>query len=96
MSAFAAGDRVRVRADWPEGRGVPVHIRTPAYLRGHAGIVERALGNFPNPEDLAFGRPAAARRLYRVVFPRRALWPGGAPADSVSADIYEHWLEAAP
>ena len=67
MPDFAAGARVRVRNDWPETRG-PVHIRTPHYLRGKPGTVVRQLGAFPNPEDLAFARPAASLPLYHVAF----------------------------
>ncbi len=55
------GSRVRVRADWPEAAG-PVHVRTPHYLRGRTGELVRHLGDFPNPEDLAFARPAPAWR----------------------------------
>ena len=40
----------------------PVHIRTPHYVRGVMGEVVRHLGDFPNPEDLAFARPAEACR----------------------------------
>jgi nitrile hydratase len=96
MSApFAPGARVRVRDDWPEARG-PVHIRTPHYLRGRSGTVVRALGAFPNPEDLAFARPAGMRLLYHVAFPQDALWPDGHHGDTVMVEVYEHWLESAP
>jgi nitrile hydratase subunit beta len=58
---FVAGETVRVRDDWPETRG-PVHIRTPYYVRGVTGQVVRHLGDFRNPEDLAFGGgPASCR-----------------------------------
>jgi hypothetical protein len=89
---FAPGDAVLVKHDWPESRG-PVHIRTPHYLRGHKGRVVRQLGVFPNPEDLAFARPAATRALYHVAFPIRELWPDGGGTDDVVVEIYEHWLE---
>ena len=92
-AALAPGARVRVRLDWPEHGPRRVHIRTPGYLRGHVGIVDRLLGSFPNPEDLAFGRPGLPRRaLYRIIFRHNELWPGRS-ADQVTADIYEHWLE---
>ena len=65
MADYAAGTRVRVKNDWPETRG-KVHIRTPHYLRGMQGAVVRKLGAYPNPEDLAFARPAAQRALYHV------------------------------
>ena len=67
MADYAAGTLVRVKNDWPETRG-KVHIRTPHYLRGMQGAVVRKLGAYPNPEDLAFARPAALRALYHVAF----------------------------
>jgi nitrile hydratase len=93
-AALAAGARVRVRDDWPETRGA-CHIRTPHYLRGQAGTVLRHLGDFPNPEDLAFRRAAASVALYHVAFAIDDIWPEGRPGDAVIAEIYEHWLEAA-
>jgi len=73
-------------------------VRTPYYCRGHAGVIERVCGAFPNPEELAYRRPGLpATRLYRVRFLSRELWPGYAenPADTLDIEIYEHWLEAA-
>jgi nitrile hydratase len=93
--AFAPGTRVRVRDDWPETRG-PVHIRTPHYLRGKPGTVVRGLGAFPNPEDLAFARPAPTLPLYHVAFAQDALWPDGRGGDTVLVELYETWLERAP
>jgi nitrile hydratase len=90
---LAPGTRVRVRDDWPETRG-PCHIRTPWYLRGEEGVVERHLGDFPNPEDLAFARPAATRPLYHVRFDQPGLWHEGSAGDVVVVELYEHWLEA--
>jgi nitrile hydratase len=55
---FAAGDRVRVLAMYPLG-----HVRTPWYIRGKTGVVERLCGAYPNPEELAYqrsGLPAQA------------------------------------
>jgi nitrile hydratase len=89
---FSPGDPVTVKNDWPETRG-PVHIRTPHYLRGHKGRVVRYLGDHPNPEDLAFARPAAKRPLYHVAFPMNELWPEKHPNDELLVEIYEHWLE---
>ncbi len=94
MAGFAPGARVRVKDDWPETRG-PVHIRTPHYLRGMLGTVARNLGAYPNPEDLAFGRPAADRALYHVRFDQPAVWREGARGDELLVEIYEHWLEPA-
>jgi nitrile hydratase subunit beta len=93
-AAFAPGASVRVRDDWPERSG-PCHIRTPHYLRGRIGTVERVLGRFPNPEDLAFARPAPKRALYHVLFPQPPLFEEGRPGDDLLVEIYEHWLEPA-
>ncbi len=94
MTDFVPGAAVRVRDDWPETRG-PVHIRTPHYLRGMRGRVVRRLGAFPNPEELAFGRPAASRALYHVAFEQPAVWREGRAGDELLVEIYEHWLEPA-
>jgi hypothetical protein len=89
---FSPGDAVTVKDDWPETRG-PAHIRTPHYLRGHKGRILRYLGRFPNPEDLAFARPAPQRSLYHVAFPMQEIWPNGSSDDEVVVEIYEHWLD---
>jgi hypothetical protein len=89
---FATGDAVTVKDDWPESRG-PAHIRTPHYLRGHKGQIVRYLGDHPNPEDLAFARPAEDRRLYHVAFPMNELWPEYRNGDEIVVELYEHWLD---
>jgi nitrile hydratase len=91
---FAPGAPVRVKDDWPETRG-PVHIRTPHYLRGMQGTVVRQLGTFPNPEDLAFARPASGRTLYHVAFAQPSVWQEGRNGDELLVELYEHWLEPA-
>ena len=93
-SGFQAGDRVRVRKVDSIG-----HIRTPHYIRGRIGVVERYVGYFRNPEELAYGRSGEPRRaLYRVRFVQSHVWPDyeGSAADTIDIDIYEHWLESAP
>ena len=82
--------RVRVRADMPPG-----HVRTPAYLRGKPGIVERNLGPFPNPEERAYGHDGPTVQLHRVRFRMADLWPDTPhPNDTVEAEIFAHWLLA--
>jgi len=83
-------ERVRIKALIPPG-----HIRAPWYLRGKTGVVERELGPFGNPEQLAYGLKAAKKPLYRVRFTMAELWGEAAenPRDTVDAEIYEHWLE---
>ena len=84
---------VRVRALMPPG-----HVRTPAYLRGKTGVIERSLGPFANPEKLAYGLPAEKKPLYRVRFTMAELWGEAAerPQDTLDAEIYGHWLEELP
>ena len=88
---FGTGDRVHVREV-----DAPGHIRTPHYIRGKSGVVERFVGFFRNPEELAYGRSGEPKRaLYRVRFIQREIWPDyqGAAGDTVDIDLYEHWLE---
>lgn len=88
---FAAGSHVKVRRAHPLG-----HVRTPFYVRGQEGVVERLCGAYPNPEELAYGRSGLpARPLYRVRFLQRALWPDyrGSPSDTVDVEIFQHWLD---
>jgi nitrile hydratase len=90
---FKKGDRVTVRHAFPPG-----HIRTPWYIRGHTGIIERLCGTFANPEELSFFRPGLpAQPLYRVRFLQAQLWPDyqGAKKDHIEIEIYQHWLDAA-
>jgi len=90
---FKPGDAVTVRRAYPPG-----HLRTPHYIRGKAGVVERICGSFANPEELAYGRNGLpALPLYRVRFVQHQVWADytGAPGDTVDIEIYEHWLEPA-
>jgi nitrile hydratase subunit beta len=80
--SFAVGQRVRVAAR--EHRG---HHRTPGYLKGRVGTVERRHGAFTNPETRAYGESGLPEQiLYLVRFEN---------GHFVYADIYEHWLEEA-
>jgi len=90
---FNIGDPVRVKLSHPPG-----HRRTPLYIRGKRGIIERICGAFPNPEELAYGFSGEPKRvLYRVRFPQAEVWPGyqGSPQDQIDVEIYEHWLDPA-
>ncbi len=89
-SLFKAGDRVRVARVNPPG-----HRRTPFYVRGKVGTIERACGAHLNPEELGYGFTGEPRKqLYRVRFAQREVWPAydGPGLDTIDVDIYEHWL----
>jgi hypothetical protein len=90
---FRPGERVKVMKAYPLG-----HIRTPYYIRGCSGIVERVCGAFPNPEELAQMRSGLpAQPLYRVRFAQSEVWPDyrGARADTIDVEIFQHWLDKA-
>lgn len=92
MSRFGVGDRVRVAYAFPPG-----HVRAPQFIRGKEGTIMRHFGAFPNPERLAYGmsgRPALD--LFQVRFSMDTVWDGEgvyAAGDTVTADVYENWLE---
>jgi nitrile hydratase len=88
---FNDGDRVRVKQIYPKG-----HIRTPAYLRGKTGVITTRHGHYRNPEQLAYGRDGLPRLpLYEVTFAFGDVWGQSGARDTVTADLYEHWLEPA-
>ena len=91
MPRFEPGERVRVLSEERPG-----HVRTPGYVRGKAGRVESVLGEFRNPESLAYGDSGLPQRpLYKVSFRQLDLWEGypGPAEDELYMDIYEQWLE---
>lgn len=90
---FNVGDRVRIKRIFPPG-----HRRTPYYIRGKRGVIERICGAFPNPEELAYGFDGEPDKvLYRVRFAQKHVWPDydGPEHDMIEMEIFEHWLEPA-
>ncbi len=90
---YTVGDRVSVKRSYPPG-----HRRTPHYIKGKIGMIERVCGTFANPEELAYGFDGEPKRiLYRVQFAQSTVWPDyrGAARDVIEMEIYEHWLEPA-
>jgi nitrile hydratase subunit beta len=91
--SYAVGQSVRI-ADRPhEG-----HHRTPGYLKGKTGRVERVQGSFTNPETRAYGADGLPeRRVYLVGFGQRDVWPNyrGGADDRIYVDVFEQWLEEA-
>lgn len=104
---FGAGDSVRVRKFHPNQKVEwrRPHMRTPGYVYGVEGTIERVCGRHGDPSFLAFGLEAPQVQLYRVRFQTRDLWPEqydnhhdhGTTAtseDVVEVEVYEHWLES--
>lgn len=87
---FNVGDRVVIKRAFPPG-----HRRTPYYIRGKEGVIERICGAFPNPEEVAYGFDGEpAKVLYRVRFKQNHVWPDykGPARDIIEMEIFEHWL----
>jgi nitrile hydratase len=88
---FRAGQRVHV--DERVHRG---HHRTPGYVKGKVGVVERKHGEFLDPETRAYAAPDVREQtLYRVRFAAGEVWPGyrASSRDRIYVDVFEHWLE---
>ena len=90
---FQTGNAVRVCKGSPPG-----HIRTPFYVRGCKGVIERVAGEYRNPEELDIGRfDTPDVFFYRVRFQQHEEWPyyQGNPQDTLDVEIFEFWLEPA-
>ena len=101
---FQQGDRVIVRPlDGPHSLGRSrwrrPHLRTPGYIFGQEGTVERLVGSFPNPSLRAYGQnDGPDEYLYRVRFSQPNVWRAagleysGGTSDTVDVEIYDNWL----
>ena len=90
---YNVGDRVRILRSYPPG-----HRRTPDYIKGKTGVIERICGAFANPEELAYGFSGEPKKiLYRVRFMQNTVWPDyrGPAHDLLEMEVFEHWLEPA-
>jgi nitrile hydratase len=88
---YAPGDAVQVRDEERPG-----HIRTPDYVKGKLGTITALLGEYRNPEELAYGGDGFPKKpLYKVSFSQAELWNDyeGSASDTLYIDIYDHWLE---
>ena len=88
---YKIGDIVRIKVAHPPG-----HRRTPDYIKGKTGTIERYCGAFINPEERAYGFDGIPKKnLYRVRFDQSQIWGhyDGPEEDTLDLEIYEHWLE---
>lgn len=93
MSKFKPGDYVTVLKLYPLG-----HVRSPFYIRGKTGRIEKVWGEFVNPEETAYFRSGFPKKtLYRICFNMQDTWPHYKESsdDKIYLDIYEHWLKPA-
>ena len=54
---FKTGDQVLIHNSNPPG-----HRRTPDYIKGKIGVIERYCGRFINPEERAYGFDGLPKR----------------------------------
>jgi hypothetical protein len=90
---YRPGQRVRVAARPHEG-----HHRTPGYVKGKTGSIERTHGSFTNPETRSYGEDGLPEQpVYLVRFAQHDIWPdySGSDDDGIYVDVFEHWLEEA-
>ena len=81
---YRVGQRVRV-----DDRSHAGHHRTPSYVKGQTGTVERVHGAFTNPETRAYGLDGLPeQRLYLVAL-------ASDTSHRIYVDVFEHWLEEA-
>ncbi|CAF1070749.1 unnamed protein product [Rotaria sp. Silwood1] len=94
---FQVGDKVRVHHENYATRWIKPHLRTPGYLYGKIGIIERCCGLQPNPEYFAYDNTDSITHhqpLYRVRFDQKDVWDhyDGADDDTIDVEIFQHWL----
>ncbi len=88
---FAAGDAVRTLNLNPV-----THTRLPRYARGRLGVVELVHGCHVFPDRNSRFEGEDPQWLYSVRFSARELWgPDADPAQSVSIDAFEPYLDPA-
>lgn len=86
---FAVGDRVRAKDMDPEG-----HTRLGGYLRGRRGVVQRIQPAALLPDTHAHFEGENAQHVYSVGFESTELWGQDAEPFTLSADLFESYLEA--
>ncbi len=88
---FKPSDKVRTKNMHPT-----THTRLPRYLRGHEGEIMRLHGTHVFPDTNAHGKGEHPQALYTVRFSARDIWGEARhPRDTVSADLWESYLDPA-
>ena len=89
--AFAVGERVRAKDMSPPG-----HTRLPGYVRGHIGVVDVIQPAAVLPDTNAHFQGENPQYVYSVRFDSRELWGADAEPATVTAELYESYLETIP
>lgn len=89
--AHAVGDRVLVREGPTTG-----HTRRTHYVLGRSGTVVALRPAQVLPDSAAHFRGEAPEHVYSVEFSSQELWGADAEPFSLTVDLFESYLEAAP
>jgi nitrile hydratase len=88
---FEVGEAVVARNVHPIG-----HTRSPRYVRGHRGVIDRDHGVFIFADAHAMGLGRQPQHVYSVRFSGRELWgPNGHANDAVYVDLWDDHLDPA-
>jgi nitrile hydratase len=88
---FGPGDRVVARNAHPVG-----HTRSPRYVRGRPGVVERDHGVFVFADTSGVGLGPQPQHVYSVRFAARDLWGADAAEHAaVYVDLWDDHLDPA-
>lgn len=92
---FQVGDKVRVRGENLNTRWRKPHVRTPGYIYGISGIVERFCGMYKDPMQNAYLAANNLMPLYRIRFKQKEVWPEytGHNEDTIDIEIFQNWLD---
>src|SRR3990167_6967178 len=74
LPEFKVGDYVRVKHENTLTRWRKPHIRTPGYIFGAVGQIQRIIGTFEDPSLFAFRLEGRTQILYKVSFLQRHIW----------------------
>eukprot|EP00127_Corallochytrium_limacisporum_P001768 Clim_evm3s79 gene=Clim_evmTU3s79 len=94
---FKVGDEVMVRQEDFRTRWRVPHVRTPGYIFGCPGVIERYCGEWNDPQAEWFG-VEGKMPMYRVRFVMKEVWtPPGIKNernadDTIDVEIYQNWL----
>lgn len=87
---FSVGDRVVVKDEDPTG-----HTQLVGYLRGRTGVVTILQPAALLPDSHAHFRGEDAQHVYAVEFDSRDLWGADAESFTLTADMFDSYLEPA-
>lgn len=97
---FVTGDHVRVKSEDSLVRWRRPHLRTPGYIFGLTGVIEKIIGIHSDASLKAFRTDGPQQPLYRVVFKMKDISEScyftqeiATSEDVVVVDISQSWLE---